>query len=76
MIQSNSRLGLSDRLDVHLDHVSMLAGNGRFITTGQSLDVMSAINRSIDTVKADIKYSAMHFLFLWLVLMMTQSTNH
>ena len=29
VIQSNARFGLTDRLDVHLCHVRMLAGNGK-----------------------------------------------
>jgi len=29
VFQSNAVFGLSDRLEVHLDHVMMLAGNGR-----------------------------------------------
>jgi len=35
--------GLSDRLEVHLDHVRMPAGNGRFRKKGRSLDVISEI---------------------------------
>ena len=29
VIQSNARFGLSDRLEVHLDHVRMPVGNGK-----------------------------------------------
>jgi len=47
VVQSNARFGLSDRLEVHLDHVRMPAANGREKTKGQSLDVMSAIKKSI-----------------------------
>jgi len=54
VIQSNPRIGLSDRLEVHLDHVRMRTGNGKRAeeTKGRSLDVMSAIKKSIVTVKA------------------------
>jgi hypothetical protein len=54
VIQSNARFGLSDRLEVHLDHVRMPVGNGRMAdkTKGRSLDVLSAIKRSIVVVKA------------------------
>jgi hypothetical protein len=49
--QSNARFGLADRLEIHLDHVRMPAGNGREKSKGRSLDVMSAIKRSIVVVK-------------------------
>ena len=49
VIQSNPRFGLADRLEVHLDHVRMFAGNGREKTKGRSVDVMSAIKKSIVT---------------------------
>jgi len=52
VIQSNARFGLSDRLEMHLDHVRMPVGNGREKTKGRSLDVLSAIKRSIVVVKA------------------------
>ena len=54
VIQSNARFGLSDRLEVHLDHVRMPVGNGRMAekTKGRSLDVLSAIKKSIIAVKA------------------------
>jgi len=51
-IQSNARFGLADRLEVHLFRVRMPAGNGREKTKWRSLDVMSAIKKSIVTVKA------------------------
>jgi hypothetical protein len=51
-IQSNARFGLTDRLEVHLDHVRMPAGNGREKTKGRSLDVLRAIKRSIVVAKA------------------------
>ena len=56
VIQSNARFGLADRLVVHLYHVRMPAGNGKRAekTKGRSLDVMSAIKKSILTVKASI----------------------
>ena len=43
VVQSNARFGLADRIEVHLDHVRMPAGNGRVKTKGCSLYVMSAI---------------------------------
>ena len=45
VIQSNARFALTDRLEVHLDHVRMLAGNGKRAekTKGRSLDLLSAI---------------------------------
>jgi hypothetical protein len=54
VIQSNARFGLADRLEVHLDHARMPAGNGRVKTKGRSLDVMNAIKKSIVTVTAVI----------------------
>ena len=49
VVQSNARFGLSNRLDVNLDHVRMPAGNGKKAekTKERSLDVMSAIKKSI-----------------------------
>ena len=52
VIQSNARFGLTDRLEVHLDHVRMPAGNGREKTKRRSLTVLSAIKRKIVVVKA------------------------
>ena len=45
VIQSNARFGLTDRLEVHLDHVRLPPANGKRAekTKGHSLDVMSAI---------------------------------
>ena len=51
-MQSNARFGLTDRLEVHLDHFRMPAGKGRDKKKGRSLDVMSAIRKSIVVVKA------------------------
>jgi hypothetical protein len=53
VIQSNARFGLSDRLEVHLDHVRMPVGNGKWAekTKRRSLDVLSATKKSI-VVKA------------------------
>jgi hypothetical protein len=51
VIQSNDRFALSDRLKVHLDHVTMPLGNGREKTKGRYLSILSAIKRSI-VVKA------------------------
>jgi hypothetical protein len=54
VIQSNARFALTDRLEVHLDHVRMPAGNGKLAEKrkGRSLNVLSAIKRSIVVVKA------------------------
>jgi hypothetical protein len=56
VIQSNARFALTDRLEVHLDHVRMPAVNGKEAekTKGRSLDVLSAIKRSIVTVTAAV----------------------
>ena len=56
VIQSNAIFGLVDRLEVHLDHVMMPAGNDKAAekTKGKSLDVMSTIKTSIVTVTAAI----------------------
>jgi hypothetical protein len=51
IIQSNARFALTDRLEVHLDHVRMPAGNGREKTKRRSLNVLSAFKKSI-VVKA------------------------
>jgi hypothetical protein len=51
VIGSNARFALTDRLEVHLDHVRMPAGNGRVKTKGRSISVLSAIKKSI-VVKA------------------------
>ena len=47
VIQSNARFELADRLEVHLYHARMPAGNGKRAekTKGRSLDVMSAIKK-------------------------------
>jgi len=45
VIESNARFALTDRLEVHLDHVRMPAGNGRVKTKGRSLDVLSELKR-------------------------------
>ena len=52
IIQNNAWFGLSDRLEVHLGHVMLPAGNGRVKTKGCSLDVISAIKKSTVVVKA------------------------
>jgi hypothetical protein len=52
VVQSNARFGLTDRLEVHLDHIRMPVGNGKAEKTkGRSLNVLSAIKRSIIVVK-------------------------
>ena len=52
-IQSNARFGLTDRLELHLDHVRILVGNGKLAekTKGRSLDVLSAIRKRIVAAK-------------------------
>jgi hypothetical protein len=52
-MQSNARFALTDRLEVHLDHVRMPAGNGKLAekTKGRSLDLLSAIKSGV-VVKA------------------------
>ena len=59
VIQSNARFALTDRLEVHLDHVRMPAGNGKMAekTKGRSLDVLSAIKRIV-VVKAAFLFLA------------------
>ena len=54
MIQSNARFGLSDGLEVHLEHVRTPAGSDRIKTKERSLDMMSAIKRSTVSVKASL----------------------
>ena len=43
VIQRNSRFGVTDRLEVHLEHLRMTAGNGIEKMKGRSLNVVSAI---------------------------------
>jgi len=76
VIQSNYRFGLSERLEVHLEHVRMLAGNGRVRTKGWSLDIISAIKRVSLQLRRLSIVRVMHLLSLWLVLVVTQSTNY
>jgi hypothetical protein len=54
VIHSNARFPLSDRLEVHLDHLKMPVGNGKRAkkTKGRSLSVLSAIKKRIVVVKA------------------------
>jgi len=54
VIQSNARLALTDRLEVHLDQFRMPAGNGNdgVKKKGRSLYVLTAIKMSIVIVKA------------------------
>ena len=77
VIQSNARFGFADRLEVHLDHVRMPAGNGKAAekTKGRSLDVMSAIKKSIVTVKAAINCLAYALVIAIARVMETQSTH-
>ena len=54
LIQINARFGLSDRLEEHLDHNRMPAGNSREKTKGRSLGFLSEMKGSIVVVKAAI----------------------
>ena len=65
VVQSNARFGLSDRLEVHLDHVRKPAGNGKRAekTKGRSLDVLSEIKRSIVIVQT-ANFCLAHFLII------------
>jgi len=65
VIQSNGRFGLSARLEVHLDHVMMPAGNDRVRTKKCIVTVKAALNHLayafiIDTarVNCDPKYQS------------------
>jgi len=64
VIQNNESFGRGDRLEVHLDQVRMLAGNGKMAekTKGRSLDVMSTIKKSILTVKTALNCLACAFI--------------
>lgn len=54
VIQSKGNFGPTDRPEIHIDHVRMPAGNGRMAekTNGRSLDILSAIKKSIVVVRA------------------------
>ena len=54
VIQNNARVGLTDRLEVHLDHIRIPIVNGKLAekTKGRSLDVLRGIKKSIVAVKA------------------------
>ena len=69
VIQSNARFGLTDRLDVHLDHVRMPAVNSKRAekTKKRSLTVLSAIKTSIVVVKAAFLFLA-HALIIAMAL--------
>jgi hypothetical protein len=54
IIQNNARFALTDRLEVHLDHVRMPAGNGGAKTKGLSIDVLNALKKCIVVVKAAV----------------------
>ena len=67
VVQTNARFGLSDRFEVHLEHVRINAGNSRTAenTKGRSLDVLSAIKKSIVKVKAGLCVWLIPELSLW-----------
>ena len=50
VIQNKARFGLTNRLEVHLNHVRMSGGNGREKTKGRPLNVLGAI-KSIEVLK-------------------------
>jgi len=78
VIQSKARFELSVRLEVHLDHVRMQDRKCKRVenTKGASLDVLGAIKRvSLQLRRLSIVWF-MHILSLWLVLIVTQITNH
>jgi hypothetical protein len=52
VIQSNSRFGLTDKLEFHRDQVRMPSGDGSVNTKERSLDVLSAVKKSVVVVKA------------------------
>ena len=52
VIQSNASFRLTDRLELHLNHVRMPIGKGQERTKVRSLSVLSAIKNSIVVVKA------------------------
>ena len=76
VILSNVRFGLTDILEVNLDHVRMPAGNGREKTKGRSLNVLYTIRISIFVVKAACCVWVLYQLLLWPELMVTQSTHY
>jgi hypothetical protein len=48
VIQNNARFGLTDRLEVHLDHIMMPAGDGKGAEKkGRQLTVLRVIKKSI-----------------------------
>jgi hypothetical protein len=51
VIQSNARLPLTHRLQVHEYHVRMPTGNGGVKTKGRSMNLLSAIKKNIVVVK-------------------------
>ena len=50
--QGNARFRLTERIEVHFYHVRMPTGSGREKMKARSLDVLSAIYRSIIGVNA------------------------
>jgi len=78
VIQRKARFVLSDRFEVHLDHITMPAGNSKRAekTKGRPLEVMSTIKKIIVRVKTALNCLAINLLSLWFVIMVTQSTNY
>jgi hypothetical protein len=54
VIQSNARIGLSDRLEIHTDYVTLPSGNKRLQTKGQSMNRLSKNKTIIVRVKSEI----------------------
>jgi len=71
VIQSNARIVLSDRLEVHLEHVRMPNGNGGVKTKGLSLYLMSAIKKNIVRVKVVVNCFAYELIIAMVKLMVT-----
>ena len=64
VIQRNATFGMSDHLEMHLDHMRMPAGNGRMKANWRLLDVMTAIKKSIVKVKAPINCLTYGFIIV------------
>lgn len=63
VVHSNTTFGLTDRHEVHFDHVRMHAGNDCEKTKGRSLGVMSAPKRTIVVAKAAFMCLAHELIF-------------
>jgi hypothetical protein len=65
VIQSNARFGLSDRLEIHCDYVTLPSGNGKraLKTKGQTLNKLSHNKKSIVRVKSEVNSLAHALVF-------------